>query len=367
MRRSIGAALLAGVVALVPAAAAIACTTMLLGRPGETLLAFSYDFTTGDGALIANPRGAQKRAVDGLPPARWEARFASLTLNQFGVGMPTAGMNEAGLVVTLMWNDAVRYPPAADGDAVNELEFIQRLLDTAATVEEAVAQAGEIDVSGSVPIHYFVTDRAGEVAILGHRDGRLHVQRGADLAVPALTNLHHETLMAGLADLDGFGGEGPIPSTTDITDGEANSLGRFAHAARAVRASAAAAGQPEEAEAFAALRSVRNVGSQWNVVFDPVASRVAVQTIVEGRSGAVELRRLDLSCRAGLQGLPLAELPRDGAEAALRPFAAADNATMIERIYPQFPPTPVLPPEAIASVAEATYASVACPRTPGRP
>ena len=93
----------------------------------------NYDFEFGDALVVINPRGLRSDAdVAGAgPKARWVARHGSLTFNQYGVGFPTGGVNEAGLVVELMWLEGTRYPETDARPALSTLEFIQYLLGIA--------------------------------------------------------------------------------------------------------------------------------------------------------------------------------------------------------------------------------------------
>lgn len=191
--RHIVCAIAAVTTGFVPTPSAQACTSMLLGAPGSTRLAYSYDFNIGAGLLLVNGRGAERRSILDTFPDSWVVRYGSVSFNQFGPGSPTTGMNEAGLVVTLMWNDEVEYPAANGRPAVTELEFIQRLLDHSGNVPEAIAEAGSVHVPGMVPIHYFVTDCAGRSAVLAFQDGELHVTEGPE--IPALTNSDYELVL----------------------------------------------------------------------------------------------------------------------------------------------------------------------------
>src|SRR5438067_1938354 len=87
-----------------------ACTTFLVGDT----VGKCYDWNMGQGLVLLNPRGLDKSAMPMSPtdrPARWHADHASLTFNQYGREMPNGGINEAGLVVEVMWLDETRLPP----------------------------------------------------------------------------------------------------------------------------------------------------------------------------------------------------------------------------------------------------------------
>ena len=104
-----------------PAAAAISvllvlttpsypCTTLGFVAGSEVLVGKNYDWDIGDGMVVVNKRGVVKQALVGTNPARWTSRFGSVTFDQYGREFPSGGMNEAGLVVELMWLEATRYP-----------------------------------------------------------------------------------------------------------------------------------------------------------------------------------------------------------------------------------------------------------------
>ena len=69
-------------------------------------------------------------------PASWVSRYGSVTFNQYGREFPNGGMNEAGLVVELMWLDDTTYPATDGRPALDCLEWIQYQLDTAATLSD---------------------------------------------------------------------------------------------------------------------------------------------------------------------------------------------------------------------------------------
>jgi choloylglycine hydrolase len=50
-------------------------------------------------------------------------------------------MNEAGLVVEIMWLKESEYPPPDEHPTVNELQWVQYQLDNFATVTEVAANA----------------------------------------------------------------------------------------------------------------------------------------------------------------------------------------------------------------------------------
>src|SRR5262249_3154415 len=129
------------VLAIVLAAPAPACTTFLLQGSGALYFGRNLDWFWEDGIIVINPRDVQKSAfvLPGSTPAKWTARYGSLTFNQFGREMPFGGMNEAGLVVENMWLDETEYAEPDSRPAVNLLQWIQYQLDNCKSVAEVIS------------------------------------------------------------------------------------------------------------------------------------------------------------------------------------------------------------------------------------
>jgi len=182
----------AALLALALSLPALPCTTFVVDSDGGPLFGRNYDFEFGDAMLVVNPRGLVKtsatEATAGQQPATWTARFGSLTFNQYGVSFPTGGVNERGVVVELLWLAGARYPDADGRPTVSTLEFIQYLLDQAATLDEALRAAADVRIRGATPLHFLVSDRGGRTATVEFLEGRLVVHRDATLPVRVLTN-----------------------------------------------------------------------------------------------------------------------------------------------------------------------------------
>lgn len=158
MRRLVAASLLCMI-----ASPALPCSTFTLTRDGEVVFGRNYDFEIGDGMVLVNKRGMQKVSYAGT--LSWISRYGSVTFNQFGKEAPMDGMNEAGLVVALMWLDGTRYP-SDDRPPLNVLEWIQYQLDNYGTVAELLANAEKVRVRGGTPLHYLVADATGASATI---------------------------------------------------------------------------------------------------------------------------------------------------------------------------------------------------------
>ncbi len=295
--RDIRSAVAAVVVAWsLAATAAWPCTTVLLEDRDAVVVAKSYDYFMAQGLILVNPRGLAKRSMlygASRRPASWVSRYGSVTFNQYGRELPCGGMNEAGLVVEVMWLDETVYPPADDRPVLPDLQWIQYQLDRWASVDEVVAHAGEVRVeSGAARVHFLVCDASASCAAVEYLDGALVVTAGDDMPVRALTNSPYAASMAYAADRGV-----PMPG--------AGSLERFSRAAAAAgRGDRGAPGLVDDG--FAALDGVsQGSGSVWNIVYQPRQRRIHYRTRDHRRIKRIEMKEFRYACDQRLPALDI--------------------------------------------------------------
>ena len=235
-----------------------ACTAALLRSGSDLRVVKSFDWHDGAGFLLRNPAGHRKEALMLRPsgtPLRWIARHASLTLNQHGPGMPLSGMNDRGLVIETLWLRDTKWPGVDSRPAVNELQLVQYLLDTADTTKDALARARKVRVAAvTAKVHWLVCDRTGDCATVEHLGGKLVVHHGKTLPAAALTNHPY--------------GSDPGWLASRMRKG---SQRRFAAASQAARSIAGdKAGLPKRCDAL--LREVKaGTYTRWQLQWDPLA------------------------------------------------------------------------------------------------
>jgi len=310
-----------------------ACSTFCLGRGEGMVFGKNYDWSFGDALLFVNPRGAEKRAqpTQNGEAAQWTSRFGSLTFNQYGREFPSGGINEAGLVIELMWHEAGRYAQPDARPTLGCLQWIQYQLDTAATVDEILSSDGRVRIDSLVPLHYLVADRAGRVAAVEFLDGRLVAHTGERLPVAALTNDSYTDSVAYARQLDSSGARPPAGPA---------SLARFTRAAAAVRAFGAAprAGGDPVAYAFDTLAELAQPGrTQWSIVYEPVAGRVHFRTLAFRATRTVRLVGLDFGCSAAGRAFDLASAKAGDVTAALLPYSAEANLALVRQSFAKTP------------------------------
>jgi len=282
-----------------------ACSTFLL-KHGENLwFGRNYDWPFGDALLLSNKRGIAKIAFATANPARWTSKYGSLTFNQYGREFPCGGINEAGLVIEVMWLDASLYPRPDQRAALNALQWVQYQLDTAGSVEEVIASDKQLRIQPACgeKLHFLIADRAGNCAAIEFLQGKLVVHTGKSLPAAVLTNATYEQSLGELQQHQGFGGSKAVPSRNQGGT-------RFVCAADQVRKLSAAPACNVD-QAFGVLDQVAQTETQWRIVYDLKARQIHFRTRQAPTPRTVDLARFDFSpaaksrmldCNAALSG-----------------------------------------------------------------
>ena len=308
-----------------------ACTTFLLGEGSALRVAKSYDWGMGRGLVLHNKAGMLKRSL-ALKPTdvafEWTAKHASVTFNQYGRGMPNGGMNDAGLVIEIMWLKSAGYPAPDGRPSVNELQWIQHQLDTRSSVADLLEHADELRVSRvHGRVHYLACDASGACAALEYLEGVLHVTGGDELPVSVLTNDTY-------ADSIRHQSANPQPSKGT------GSLERFVNAADGVARRGGSADPTRTA--FEVLESVRQGDyTKWQIVYEPTEQRVAFRTTENAATRTVDVGRLPGGCDSPVVFIDMDALAGD-VTTRMRPWSAEVNEALLRETLA--PLANVLPP-----------------------
>ena len=285
---------------------ATACTSFLLPWGGKVVFGKSYDWNSGHGLLLVNKRAVAKQALllPGTParPARWVSRHGSVTFNQYGRDLPLGGMNEKGLVVEVMWLNKTDHGAAQKKvPSLNELQWIQYVLDTAGTVSEAISQARKVHViKAHGAVHYLACDRTGACAAFEYLGGKLVIHSGKELPVRVLTNNTYANSVTYLRRHAGFGGKQSTPTSLSSRD-------RFVRAAALVRAA-----QKGKRKGTAVARAARVLDSvftkgwtRWQIVYEPHAGRIHFRASGNRKFYTMDARAQDYSCKTPVKVVDL--------------------------------------------------------------
>jgi len=301
-----------------------ACTTVCLLDGTRPVVAYNYDFHPQEGLALVNKRGVAKRSALGAQGASWTSAHGSVTFNQFGRDNPTTGLNEKGLMISLMWLDETRYPEADDRPAIGILEWIQYNLDRHARVAEVLADAQAVRPTSKVPIHYFFADATGDAAVVEFLDGKLVVHRGQTLPVRALAN---STYADSVTALEVAAQRGDVPATVA-------SLDRFVRAAMLARRPA-----PDPiGQGFEILQSVAQPRfTRWSIVYDLGAGEIHFRTDTNLATRRVGLAGLDLSCATPVKMLDVTGAGSGDVTRDLTDYTRAANRALIEASFSKTP------------------------------
>jgi choloylglycine hydrolase len=304
------------------------CSTFVTGEKKQVYFGRNYDFITGVGFVVVNPRNLIKTALvyPGETPAEWTAKYGSITFNQVGREFPTGGMNEAGLVVECMGLYQTQYPFPDKRPAVMELQWMQYLLDTCATVSDIEKVDKQIRIQKNCqPIHFLICDRKGNTAVVEFINYRTFFFRIKKSEVRVLTNSTYADSLYYLKRFEGFGGKEKIPDT-------AYSVDRFARLAKATLDK-----KPNVIKAFEWLKLVQYNGkdspTQWSIVYDPVRLVIHFFTRKHKQVRKINLKDFSFDCSQGSLVMDLGKMDNPDIRKNFTAFTSEMNSRFVQRTF----------------------------------
>ena len=277
-----------------------ACSAFLLKNGHLLVVGRNYDWHLEDALVMVNKRDIQKKALSFDNPARWVSKYGSVTINQYGRELPCDGMNERGLMIALLWLDETRYSEPDERPSVNNAQWAQYQLDTAATVGEVIASDANLRIAnlGGALVHYFVADAQGNAAVIEFIDGEMKATTGSELPIAAITNRTYAESVKYLREHAGFGGTKEIVRSP-------RSLDRFVGAARAARdfASAKNPTLPQTLETiFRTLIEVdQGERTKWSLAYDLAGRTIHFRTYSQSSRRTIGLKSLDFGAETPTQ------------------------------------------------------------------
>ncbi|MFH8841162.1 linear amide C-N hydrolase [Streptomyces sp. NPDC017868] len=254
------------------------CTRVMWRAAGQpVVVGRNMDWKQGLGTnLWVLPRGAERVGVRGDDPAplRWTAAYGSVVATAYD-SATTDGVNERGLGAHLLWLAEADFGERdARLPAVSVSMWTQYVLDRFATVAEAVASMeaepfqvrpqGDAHAGTFSTVHLAVEDAGGDSAVVEFLDGKPRIHH--DRSYTVMTNSPpFDEQLAHLRKYRGFGGELPLPGTTEAAD-------RFVRAAYYLDRLPPA---ETPARAYAALLSVMRNAAQPFGTPDPARPNIS--------------------------------------------------------------------------------------------
>jgi len=302
-----------------------ACSTFYIADQAHPVFGKNYDWEVDDGLVIVNKRRVTKTAFSEQPALTWTSKYGSITFNQYGREFAHGGMNEAGLVVELMWLQDTQYPAPDNRVGLDCLQWVQYQLDTSATVAEVLAADAAIRITPqSAPLHYLVCDRTGACAAIEFLHGQMVAHAGSDLPVRVLTNSTYERSAAFLQQCEGFGGTQPIGSSY-------RSLDRFARAANWVKQNNAT---DPVGYAFDILTDVaQGEWTKWSIVYEMEGGRISFRTHANPDIRFVDLAAFDFDCSTPVKVLDINAAGSGDVGAHFEEYGYQFNRALIGNAY----------------------------------
>lgn len=225
-------------------ASALAATALISSGEYNSANACSRVVYTGDSSLIivgrsldwktpiptnlyVYPRGMEKVADNKPNAVRWTSKYGAVYAVGYDGGI-TEGMNEKGLVINGLFCKGTIYEnkDTQGRPAMSLAVFVGWLLDTSETTAEVVEKVRKRDFSisgatfdgGTVStLHWGVTDREGNCAVIEFDHGNVDIYEGRDL--PVLTNDPTWPKINAINDYwKNVGGQNMLPGTVKSPD-----------------------------------------------------------------------------------------------------------------------------------------------------
>ena len=290
-----------------------ACSTFKL-QHGDQLV-YGHNLNEGDigvpGMIFVNKRGVFKigrtwtelATKDQLDASgyTWISRYGSVTFNSFGRDFPDGGMNEAGLYIWEMNDDPV-YPQNDSLPTLNQMNWMQYILDQCSSTEEAIQCAFDIEIEGW-GWHYFIGDATGKTAAVNFVNGQVVVHTGEEMPVPGLFNTPYERELEILKYYKGFGGMYPV----GLNDPEVPRFVKVADMLKNYRP-----GENIVSDGFKMLDQIKVYDEpEWSVIMDVKNMAVHFKTRLNPEIKRFAFAELDFSHRSPLVILNI-DIPTGG-------------------------------------------------------
>ncbi|MCK4940753.1 linear amide C-N hydrolase, partial [candidate division WOR-3 bacterium] len=304
-----------------------ACTTFCFMQDNAWIYGRNYDWYTEHCLIVVNKRGVTKTALTQDNPTKWESKYGSITFNQYGREFPLGGMNQAGLIIELMWLDQTEYPEPDQRQAVSALQWVQYQLDNCSTVEEVVASNRTLRIlSRATPLHFLACDRNGNAAAIEFLDGQMVVHRGRDLPQSALTN---STYASSIRMYEDFVNDETKESFL-VAD---YSLKRFVWAARGVEEWNPESNESSIDYAFEILDKVSVPATMFRIVYDPGNNRIYYFNRSNPHVRSIDCSAFEYSCETPVKVLDINAGQPGDVTVMFTDYTYEMNYDLIDRVY----------------------------------
>ncbi len=316
---------------------ATADTAVMLVDEDASLFAVNLDTAAGDALIAVNRVGVRKTALvprSGIPDV-WFSDHASLTVNPFGLELPSGGFNDAGLALQVVWLEGATAAGVTAEGVLETLQWIQYCLDGFTTVNEVAQSARASRILGKAPVQVLACQPDGQCGMFESVDGKPVIRVVEELPVPVLTGVPYRDGLDALNRTLGYGGAPVEPVGPSAGP-------RFARGARALHGTRTGAVTASVESAFRILDDLSVAGStRWRWVADLRSGTLSIRT-----PGRVESWTLVLSDQPTDCPTPQVVVDLAGDQAfQLRRFVPPDDTRLTTAAASANPATRSIPPD----------------------
>lgn len=172
-----------------------ACSGFVFKNKEQLYLCSSLDQFTLHGYILQNKRDVLKTGFNPFvdKKLKWTSKYGSVTFTNIGKEMPTGGINESGLAIAIMTTPKMEYPAFDNRYELNELQWIQYVLDNFSTIQEVINSDSLIRIKCYFDnLHYLICDKTGNSLIVEYKDGKMNCYTGENITIPVLENSFYE-------------------------------------------------------------------------------------------------------------------------------------------------------------------------------
>jgi choloylglycine hydrolase len=232
--RAVSGALLGTAMGLAPLQPADACTRILWNdNKLAVVVGRTMDWPESTQPMLTVlPRGMQRDGGHTGPvvtvkdnPAKWTSKYASIVTTIYGVGTAD-GVNERGLAGHLLYLNATDFGPRdASKPGLQAGLWLQFVLDNAATVSEALALLGTVQIvmteahGHKTNVHLAIEDVGGDSAVIEYIGGKPVVHHGREYRIMTNDPTYDQQLaLLKQQDFSKPSSDTPLPGNVKATD-----------------------------------------------------------------------------------------------------------------------------------------------------
>ncbi len=291
------------------------CTSFCLDNNGYAVFGSNFDYPKdiSEGLIFVNKRNVSKSLLESDSLRKhvcWTTKYGSVSFNLVTSQAAFAGMNEAGLVISLMGLRDSKCPEPDRRPWIHSYFWLKYVLDNFSTVAEVIASDSTMRIIGRVPPycapHYLISDKNGNCATIEFLNRKMVAHSGKNLPVKVLANTNYDHSISEWNKISVLKKKGkPVPVMIP-------SLRRFTRAADRVSAYKPTDSLSAIHTAFDILEEVSgqkiNGGpTRWSMVFDTKNLRIHFKTIIHPVIREIDLQKLDFSCETPVKMMDINE------------------------------------------------------------